>query len=48
MARKVLFIQGAGSGAYDEDNHLAENLRASLGQRFEVRYPRMPSVPLPE
>jgi predicted alpha/beta hydrolase family esterase len=43
MTVYVLFIQGAGSGAYDEDQHLAESLRTSLGQRFEMRYPVMPN-----
>ncbi len=42
MTEHVLFIQGAGSGAYDEDHRLAESLRTSLAQRFEMRYPRMP------
>ncbi len=42
MAGHVLFIQGAGRGAYDEDKRLAESLRRSLGSRFEVRYPAMP------
>jgi predicted alpha/beta hydrolase family esterase len=42
MTEHVLFIQGAGSGAYDEDQRLADSLRHSLGQRFAVRYPRMP------
>ena len=43
MTRHVLFIQGAGSGAYNEDQRLAESLRASLGTDFEVRYPAMPN-----
>lgn len=43
MTDHVLYIQGAGSGAYDEDQHLAESLRENLGARFEVRYPRMPN-----
>lgn len=43
MAGHVLFIQGAAAGAYDEDMRLAENLGTSLGQRFEVHYPRMPN-----
>ena len=43
MTQHVLFIQGAGSGAYDEDQRLAESLRLALGPRFEVRYPAMPN-----
>jgi len=41
MTRHVLFIQGAGSGAYDEDQRLAESLRNNLEPGFEIHYPRM-------
>ena len=37
----VIFIQGAGHGAYDEDTRLADSLRRTLGARIEVRYPEM-------
>ena len=41
--RQVLFIQGGGSGAHDDwDARLVESLRRELGDRYEVRYPRMP------
>src|SRR4051812_46860134 len=43
MTKHVLFIQGAGLGAYDEDQQLAESLRRALGPRFEIRYPSMPN-----
>ena len=43
MTQHVLFIQGAGSGAYDEDKLLAESLRAHLGPHIKVRYPEMPN-----
>ena len=43
MPGLVLFIQGAGRGAYDEDKLLAESLQHGLGPRFEVRYPVMPN-----
>lgn len=43
MVAHVLFIQGAGRGAYDADKHLAESLRRTLGPRFAVRYPAMPN-----
>ena len=43
MTEHVVFIQGAGNGAYDEDKRLAESLRRTLGARFEVRYPAMPN-----
>ena len=39
----VLFIQGGGDGAYDEDARLADSLRHSLGPRVAVRYPAMPN-----
>lgn len=42
MARDVLFIQGAGEGAYDEDKKLVESLRQTLGSHYDVRYPMMP------
>jgi pimeloyl-ACP methyl ester carboxylesterase len=42
-ARQILFIQGGGSGAHDEwDDRLVDSLRRKLGDRCEVRYPRMP------
>ena len=41
--QRVLFVQGAGGGTYDEwDDKLVDSLRAELGSRYEVRYPRMP------
>lgn len=41
MPEHLLFLQGAGSGAYKEDKRLVENLQRSLGPHFEVRYPAM-------
>ena len=41
MKLHIVFIQGAGTGAYDEDQRLAESLQEHLGPRFEVHYPRM-------
>lgn len=43
MRGQILFIQGAGRGAYEEDERLAASLRHALGPRFEVRYPAMPN-----
>lgn len=43
MTQHVLFIQGAGHGAYDADQRLAESLGRALGPSFEVRYPAMPN-----
>jgi len=43
VKRQILFIQGGGKGTHDEwDNKLVASLRRELGQKFEVRYPRMP------
>lgn len=44
LPRQVLFIQGGGEGTHDEwDDKLVDSLRAGLGPRFDVRYPRMPA-----
>jgi pimeloyl-ACP methyl ester carboxylesterase len=41
--RQVLFIQGGGAGTHDEwDDKLCDSLRRHLGDRYDVRYPRMP------
>jgi predicted alpha/beta hydrolase family esterase len=42
MVKHVLFIQGAGEGAYDADKELADSLRQALGSDYDVRYPVMP------
>jgi uncharacterized protein len=42
MVKQVLFIQGAGVGAYDADKKLADSLRQALGSDYDVRYPVMP------
>lgn len=41
MNRQVLFIQGAGKGAYKEDKKLVASLRQLLGREYEVHYPAM-------
>jgi uncharacterized protein len=41
MTKHVLFIQGAGKGAYEEDKELAASLRKALGTDYEVHYPAM-------
>src|SRR5262245_39405797 len=38
----VLFVQGGGKGAFDEDAALAASLKQALGSEYEVRFPRMP------
>ena len=42
MKKQVLFIQGAGEGAYEEDGKLVKSLRDVLGTEYNVRYPKMP------
>jgi uncharacterized protein len=43
VTKHVLFIQGAGEGAYEEDEKLAASLRHALGSEYEVHYPPMPN-----
>ena len=38
----VLFVQGGGKGAHDEDTALAASLERALGGQYEVHFPRMP------
>ena len=38
----VLFVQGGGKGAYDEDAALAASLAQALGDEYELHFPRMP------
>lgn len=42
MKKHVLFIHGAGEGAYKEDALLTNSLQKELGSDYEVRYPEMP------
>lgn len=42
MTRKILFIQGAGEGAYKEDKLLADGLQKELGSDYDVHFPEMP------
>jgi uncharacterized protein len=41
IKKHILFIQGAGEGAYEEDEKLAASLRHLLGSSYEVHYPEM-------
>src|SRR5215211_6479627 len=43
MEKQVLFIQGAGEGAYEEDGELVKSLRDTLGTDYNVLYPKMPN-----
>jgi uncharacterized protein len=42
MKKHVLFIHGAGEGAYEEDASLTNSLQKELGSDYDVRYPAMP------
>jgi predicted alpha/beta hydrolase family esterase len=42
MRRSVLFIQGAGTGAYAADRLLASSLQRALGADYDVQCPQMP------
>ena len=42
VKKHVLFIQGAGAGAYEEDAELVKSLRDVLGADYRVLYPKMP------
>jgi uncharacterized protein len=42
MKKHVLFIQGAGTGAYAEDRLLADSLQRELGAGYDVQCPQMP------
>lgn len=43
MSTRVLFVHGAGEGAYEEDEPLARSLRDRLGLESEVHMLRMPT-----
>src|SRR4051812_42242423 len=42
MPRFVLFIHGAGTGAYAADRLLADSLQRALGADYAVQCPQMP------
>jgi uncharacterized protein len=48
MKKQVLFIQGGGEGAYEEDEKLAASLQDALGAEYHVSYPRMPNEEDPQ
>jgi predicted alpha/beta hydrolase family esterase len=48
MKKQVLFIQGGGEGAYQEDGQLVAYLRSALGNAYELRYPQMPNESDPD
>jgi uncharacterized protein len=42
VTKDVLFIHGAGEGAFEEDRLLVASLQRALGLAYEVHYPKMP------
>jgi predicted alpha/beta hydrolase family esterase len=48
MKKQILFIQGGGEGAYEEDGQLVAYLRNALGAAYEVLYPQMPNESDPD
>jgi pimeloyl-ACP methyl ester carboxylesterase len=46
--KQVLFVHGAGEGAYDADAKLAADLRDQLGPDYKVHCPRMPNESAPD
>jgi len=48
MRTTVLFVQGGGEGAHEEDALLAASLQKALGPEFDVRYPQMPGESEPD
>ncbi|MCB0164156.1 MAG: alpha/beta fold hydrolase [Anaerolineae bacterium] len=41
MKKDVLFIHGAGQGAYEEDGKLVASLQQALGTGYAIRYPKV-------
>ncbi|WP_028782444.1 RBBP9/YdeN family alpha/beta hydrolase [Thalassobacillus devorans] len=48
MQKQVLFIQGAGEGAYELDGVLSAYLQDALGPEYDVLYPEMPNEGEPD
>jgi len=48
MNRQLLFVHGAGEGAYEEDGKMLASLRDALGSGYEARYPKMPDADSPK
>ena len=42
MTKRIIFIHGAGAGAYDEDEKLARKLQSRTGSGYNVTYLRLP------
>ena len=48
MTRQVLFVHGAGEGAYAGDAKLVASLEQLLGANYQLHYPQMPGEAAPE
>lgn len=48
MEKQILFIQGGGKGAYEEDKKLADNLQKALGETYNVQFPKLPDEDNPK
>jgi predicted alpha/beta hydrolase family esterase len=48
MKRQLLFVHGAGEGAYEEDKRMVDSLRDALGSCYETTYPKMPDADSPQ
>lgn len=48
MKKQILFIQGGGEGAHEEDGKLVEYLQDTLSSEYDVMYPKMPNEGKPE
>ena len=48
MKQQILFIQGGGEGAYQEDEKLVAYLQDALSPAYEVLYPQMPNESDPD
>lgn len=44
MQKPVLFIHGAGEGAYEEDELLVASLQNALGPAYAIHFPGMPTA----
>jgi uncharacterized protein len=44
VTNQILFIHGAGEGAYKEDQRLVDSLKDALGDEYRVAYPQMPDT----
>lgn len=48
MVKQVLFVHGAGEGAFEADAKLAASLQSELGANYKVHFPQMPNEASPE